>query len=161
MPLPLVLYSTNTRLAHMIAKSYYADLHYVWCSPFAGSFNAFDRIEPPSSSPLKIYRSLHDDVSGADLHSDKIRQNRNGLIRGASTKRQAGVIDEATERGIVATVERAETSLFQPWLYIIPYAAIQGIVKPAPLEQRAHPFSEEYIIEELPRARFDIVELPL
>ena len=114
MPLPLVLYSTNTRLAHMIAKSYYADLHYVWCSPFAGSFNAFDRIEPPSSSPLKIYRSLHDDVSGADLHSDKIRQNRNGLIRGASTKRQAGVIDEATERG-----------------------------------------------KELPRACFDIVELPL
>lgn len=145
----------------MIAKSYYGDMHYVWCSPFAGSFAAFDRIEPPSSSPLKIYRSLHEDVSGGDQHSDKIRQNRIGLIRGASAKRQAGVIDAATERGIVATVERAETLLFQPWLYIIPYAATEEIAKPVPLEQRAHPFSEEYIIEALPRACFDVVELPL
>lgn len=106
-------------------------------------------------------RCLHEEVSSADQHSDKIRQNRNGLIRGASAKRQAGVIDEATERGIVATVEGAETSFFKPWLYIIPYAAIQEIAKPVPLAQRAHPFSEEYIIDVLPRACFDVVELPL
>ena len=160
---PLILYSTNTRIAHMIAKHYYNDLHYVWCSPFSGSptQNVFDRVEPPSSSPLRIYRSLHDDVTAPDLHSDKISQNRSGLIRGASAKRQAGVIDEKTERAIVAVVERAEINFFQPWLYVIPYAAAAALAKPVPMEQRAHPFSEEYIIESLPRAFFDIVVLPL
>ena len=147
----------------MIAKHYYDDLHFVWCSPFSGSptQSAFDRVEPPSSSPLRIYRSLHDDVTALDLHSDKIRQNRSGLIRGASAKRQAGVIDETTERAIVAVIERAEVGFFQPWLYVIPYATVAGLAKPVPVEQRAHPFSQEYLVEKLPRACFDIVVLPL
>ena len=159
---PLILYSTNTRIAHMIAKHYYNNLHYAWCSPFSGSpiQNAFDRVEPPSSSPLRIYRSLHDDVTAPDLHSDKISQNRSGLIRGASAKRQAGVIDEDgagdRRRG------RASRDQFLSAVALCHTLRRGRCTREAGSVGTASPsVSEEYIIESLPRAFFDIVVLPL
>jgi hypothetical protein len=35
------------------------------------------------------------------------------------------------------------------------------MVVEVPVENRAHPLAQEYLIEQLPRDRFDVVEFPL
>ena len=77
----LVLYSTNTWLAHKVSKEYYDDFHFVWCSPYfsARSVSAYDYANPPSSSPGEIYDGLFADVAAGDRHSKKIEANRDGI----------------------------------------------------------------------------------
>lgn len=159
---PIVLYSTNTWIAYTITKVYYSDNHYVWCSPFPGphSIAQHDVTVPPSSSPIEIYRILHDDVKRGDYHSSKIVQNKLGLARGAESKKADGLIDDATQREIMTIIERAETRDFRPLFYIIPYSLVRRFVSRAPVENRAHPLSDEYIIPSLPRKCFDIIEFP-
>ena len=94
-PKPLVLYSTNTWLAYAISERFYRGIHYVWCTPHAG----------PSSVPS------HD---ATDRHSALIQQNRAGILRGAQSRRQQGVIGEPHEGEIRAVVSLAETRDFKP-----------------------------------------------
>ena len=158
---PLVLYSTNTWLAYMIAQRYYNSEHYVWCTPFFDpkSLTDLDSAVPPTSSPLDVYWRLHDEVSRRDRHSDKIKANRVGILRGANAKKQQGIIDENQEKQIVSIVDLASHEDFLPLLYIIPFSGVAHCVKePAP-EDKAHPLSAEYIIPTLPRRCFDVIEL--
>ncbi len=161
-PRPLLLYSTNSWLAYAISERYYAGLHYVWCTPYAGpgSRSRHDTTVPPTSSPLEIYRMLHEEVSRGDRHSAAIEQNCAGILRGARSRRQQGMIDAAQEAEIGAAVRLAETRDFKPLLFVIPFGGIRRRVREVPVEQRAHPLSAEYIIELLPRASFDIIEFP-
>jgi hypothetical protein len=163
MTAPLVLYSAQTLLAYRINQRYYAERHWVWCSPYrgAGTTPAVDAAVPPSSSPLEIYKSLYQDVKGGDGHSAKIEANRQGLVRGANAKLAAQAIDEAVAGEIAEVANLAEVADFRPLLYIIPYALVAKEVKVVPVGQRAHPLSEEFQIESLSRQHFDIIELPL
>lgn len=163
MPTPIVLYSTNTWLAYHIQKRFYGDVHYVWCSPFwsEGATPAIDATTPPSSSPQDIYRRYKADVVRNDGHSDPIERNRAGLRRGAAFRRDGGVINDAAHLEIEAIVGLSQIVAFRPLLYVIPFALVADLVKPAPVEKRANPLSEEYIIENLPRACFDVIELAL
>lgn len=115
-PKPLVLYSTNTWLAYAISERFYRGIHYVWCSPHAGpsSVPSHDATVPPSSSPLEIYRLLSQEVVRGDRHSALIQQNRAGILRGAQSRRQQGVIGEPHEGEIRAVVSLAETRDFKP-----------------------------------------------
>jgi hypothetical protein len=137
--------------------------HWVWCSPYRGrgSTAAFDSAVPPSSSPFEIYKTLYEDVRRGDQHSDKIKANREGLLRGANAKLEKRVIDLATAREIGAVVAAAQVVDFTPLLYVIPYGLVARQAKVVPVERRAHPLSDEYQIESLPRTRFDMIELPL
>jgi len=157
---PLILYSTNTWLAYMIAKKYYKDEHYVWCTPHFDPRRSGgrDSAVPPTSSPFEVYCSLAEEVARRDRHSKKIEENRAGILRGVNAKRQAGAINEIQEREIVSIVALADQGDFRPLMYIIPYSAIADQIREPPPEDKAHPLSAEYIIDSLPRACFDIIE---
>lgn len=161
MPPPLLLYSTNTWLAYVIAERYYMGEHYVWCTPHfdSRSLAAVDATTPPTSTPSEIYHSLDAEVRAGDRHSPKIQENKVGILRGATFKRSIETITEQQESDIAAIVERAETRDFKPILYVIPFQPIANLLQEVPVEKRAHPLSVEYVIERLPRGTFDILEL--
>jgi hypothetical protein len=157
---PLILYSVNTWLAYVVAERFYVQQHYVWCSPYyhAASVPEVDITTPPTSTPCDIYHNLEVEIRLGDRHSAKVADNRVGILRGATYKRTAGVISEAQEKDIAAIVERAETRDFRPLLYLIPYREVRGKLREAPVDKRAHPLSTEFIIEDLPRSSFDVIE---
>jgi hypothetical protein len=150
----LLLYSINSWLSYKIAEAYFQDVHYVWCSPF---FNA-TRINPPSSNPIDIYNNLRSDVDGKDRHSSKIEQIRAGIIKGANIKKNHGIITEEQEQEIIEIVNAAEIEDFRPLIYIIPTEKVEKIVKQVSVKYKADKFSQEYIIEELHKNMFDIID---
>ncbi len=54
---------------------------------------------------------------------------------------------------------RASINDFRPLIYVIPIDGIASLVNDVPIEDKAHPLAEEYIITELPRTAFDIIEV--
>jgi hypothetical protein len=56
----------------------------------------------------------------------------------------------------VATAQAAD---FMPLLYVIPYNAVTHLLREVPVSQRAHPLSEEFVIEALPGELFDVISL--
>jgi hypothetical protein len=157
---PLILYSTNTWLAYMISQRYYKTEHYVWCTPYFDPRRSGDRDSavPPTSSPFEVYCSLIEEVTRRDRHSKKIEENRAGILRGANAKRQSGVIDARQEKDIVSIVDRADSGDFRPLMYVIPYSEVIDRMREPPPEDKAHPLSQEYIIDRLPRELFDVIE---
>lgn len=156
-----LLYSVNTWLAYNLAIRYYGGLHYVWCSPIFSARNhpAVHATPPPTSCPSDIYHNLADEVRRRDGHSAKIVDNRSGLLTGARKKHSVGVITEVELHEIEAIVAAATCPDFRPLLYLIPFPLVSHLLKEVPVPQRAHPLSQEYIIEELPTALFDAIEL--
>lgn len=152
------LYSTNTLLALRIGRKYYEDIHYVYVTSDFGCESLSNKLyaNPPTSSPLKIYKNLQDEIEAGDLHSEKIDRNRIGLRKGVQAKRKAEVIDEQKEQEILKIIERAETRDFKPLLYIMSYKEVKHLLKPVPVEERAHPLADEYIIESLPGDLFEV-----
>lgn len=159
MPDPLILYSANTLLAYRINQEYYQQKHFVWCNPcFSATASSIDVQMPPSSMPCEICRTLHEDVSQQDLHSDRVKRNREEVLRGAKSKRAAGVVREDQFQEIERIIAGATLADFRPLLYIIPLHLVADRVQTVLPARRAHPFSREYIIEDLPRSGFDVVE---
>jgi hypothetical protein len=158
---PLILYSCATWLAYIINQRYYDGMHYVWCTPFFDPSSPFciDAAVPPTSSPREIYNNLFEEVSRRDKHSAKIAQNRVGILRGADVKLKHGVITASQRDDIAAIVESAELLDFKPLLLAIPYAQAASQAVKVPIKDRAHPLSEEFIIENLSRSKFDVFEL--
>lgn len=150
-----ILFSVNTVLAYRIAKTYFKNVHFVWC---AGKYE-YDNTQPASSNPIKVVQRYFEDVVSQDEHSALIRQNREGIIRGAMEKRRAGVITEDEEKLIVAMVKRASFDSFLPLLYVIPSNSVSDICAEVPISKKASPPSVEYLIEELPRESFEIINI--
>lgn len=160
MPDPLLLYSTNTWLAYMIAERYYSGEHYVWCTPYFDSRQISPRTTavPPTSSPAEIYQNLFEEVRRRDRHSSKIKENRIGILRGATIKEDQGVITDKQAQDIAAILDCAETSDFRPLIYVMPYAVVRARLAEVPVADRAHPLSVEYLIDRLPHEEFDVIE---
>jgi hypothetical protein len=159
---PLILYSTQSWLAYQISERFYGGRHWVWCSPFLGpsAVAPLDQTTRPSSSPLEIYRVLHDEVVRGDRQSTRVDQTRGGLRRGAASKRELGVIDDSELDKVGAIIDQAALNDFRPLLYVIPFSSVAGEALDVPISERAHVMSEEYRIESLRRASFDIIEFP-
>jgi hypothetical protein len=157
---PLVLYSANTWLAYMIAERFYDGAHFVWSTPYFGpeTVPSLQYAIPPSSSPGEIYRELFEAVNRGDRHSTKIRDNRFGILKGAKENEKAGIITIREAKEIAEIVAKAETLEFRPLLYVIPFHFVAKMVKEVPVKKRAHPFSVEFVIKQLPRKYFDIIE---
>ena len=153
---PKLLYSTNTLLAHRISRKYYGDVHYVYCTSDFGCSslsNSLD-VKPPTSSPLKIYRMLQEEVERGDLHSDKIDKNRIGLRKGVQAKFDARIVTDEDRQEILKVIERAEVREFKPLMYTMIYKEVKHLLTSIPVEDRAHPLANEYIIQCLPRNLF-------
>lgn len=156
---PLVLYSTNTLLAYRIGQKFYQELHYVWCNPFfRPPQSSLDVEMPPSSTPFDIYQTLRTDVGRRDRHSAKVGSSREGLRRGAKSRHEQGLISAETRSIIEGIIESAALDDFMPLLYVIPFHSVRENARHVEPSRAAHPFSQEYLIENLPRTRFDVVQ---
>jgi len=54
-------------------------------------------------------------------------------------------------------VNHADFKLWRPLVYVIPVADVSGRIETVPMDKCAG-FSEEYIIKDLKRSEFDIIE---
>jgi hypothetical protein len=114
---------------------------------------------PPSSTPGDIYRELREATSRGDKHNSKVAANKAGLLKGAVQKHKLGLIDDEQAQQIVSCVEASELIDFRPLLYVIPVTVeVSALLSEVPIQERAHPLSVEYLIENLPGDFFDIIE---
>jgi TIR domain len=158
--LPLLLYSVNTSLAFRINEQFYRQIHYSWCAPyFDMRRNQISGIgkSPPSSNPFEIYASFLRDARSGDLHSPLIKQNKAGILRGAQVRIEKGQITPEARHEIEQILDVTVASDYTPLIYVIPTHSIRNLIKKVDVSRRAHPFSPEFIIEDLPRSKFDII----
>jgi len=156
-----LIYSCSTWLSYNICQHFYGEMHYAWCSPcFDAEFllSPYNSI-PPSSNPRRIYWNLKRDVDAADLHSERIRQIRQGIEKGAAIRHSEGMIDHAEYGEIIEILERAQLSDYKPLMFVIPSRPVANMMVRVDSKGRAGLFSEEYIIKNLPRHLFDAFEL--
>jgi CheY-like chemotaxis protein len=157
----LWLYSVNTWLAYNIAQRFFGRQHYVWCTPDfdAESKPNYEATVPPSSCPKEIYRLLKEAVRRGDRHSDKIRSNAAGILRGAELHRAAGDITADQYEEIKQIIEHAETADFRPLLYVIRRDLVEDMLVKVPVGQKAAPLAPEFVIERLPWFLFQVLEI--
>jgi hypothetical protein len=156
-----ILYSTNSWLSYRIAEMFYSGKHFVWCTPFFDGDDTPGNLFsiPPSSTPKSIAERLSQDIRQGDRHSSKIDGIKNGIIRGATLKKDAGIISADNVYEITQIVEQSRLEDFRPLVYVIPIAAVKIHLQVVDVSLRAHPLSEEYIISDLDRSLFDIISI--
>lgn len=81
------------------------------------------------------------------------------MVAGARKNLGAGIITSDELREIEEIAAAADCGDFRPLLYVIPFQGVSHLLKEVPVLERAHPLSQEYIIEELPTELFDAIEL--
>ncbi|HEY6331292.1 MAG TPA: hypothetical protein VI756_18345 [Blastocatellia bacterium] len=113
---------------------------------------------PPSSNPADIYRQLKKDTEGRDSHSYKINEQKVSFVRLARQWFKANEITREQKEEIVYWVRTASFDLWRPLIYVIPYGPVKDRVKPVPANKCAG-LGPEYIIDDLKRTDFDIIEL--
>jgi hypothetical protein len=158
-----ILYSTNTRMKLLIAEKYRKDVHYAWCgdcfdSSKVGAYS-MQALTAPSSDPCAIYKQLSLDVQRSDKHSSKIKEQKLSLAKLAVDWKTKGEISTEDEEEIIYMMEHSDFSYWKPLLYVISRPSIDPArIKSVPIGSRAS-FGAEYIISDLQRGEFDIVEL--
>jgi hypothetical protein len=157
-----LLYSTNCFLKLLIQERYHGDVHYVWCSEafdskkLAGYTSA--AMVGASSDPASIMRELKRDVETNDLHSAKIESQRASFIARAMNDCTAGTITSDNRDDITYLSDKMPITYWRPLVYIIPMtSALTGRVTEVPAKSRAS-FGPEFIILDLHRSEFDIIE---
>lgn len=113
---------------------------------------------PPTSCPGAIYHQLDAEVRAGDRHSGKIKENRDGIRRGANAMLLGGMIDEDEHREIEQMVQNASVQEFRPLIYVIPTHLVSDRLGRVAVAERAHPLSVEFVIERLPRTSFDVID---
>jgi len=157
------LYSTNVFLKLLIQEQFRNDVHYVWCSE---SFNP-SKLNPysitsmiaPSSSPFDIYNDLKVALARNDRHNDKINNQKLSFKNLADMWEASGGITKDQRDEIYYMVENATNNEWKPLIYLIPRSIIDlSRLKIVPPAKRAS-FGMEYIVEDLKRDEFDLIEL--
>lgn len=161
MPPPL-LYSTNVFMKLLIQERFRDNIHYVWCSESfdSGSLPKYSLSSQvaPSSNPADIYRELKIAIQKKDQHCHKINEQKLSLKNLAVIWESTGEISTDDKEDIVYMVDNASFDDWRPLLYIIPTAPLELRIKVVPAHKRAS-FGPEYIITDLKRSEFDIIEL--
>ena len=161
MPGPL-LYSTNSLIKLLIHERYRHDEHYVWCSASFDSTTVASYTvgahTAPSSDPADIYRRLKDDCVRTDKHSAKISKSKALLAALAVKWSSSGLITPEQKEDIIYLVESADFSQWRPVIYIIPRQPVAARMVPVPAAECAS-FGPEYIIPDLKRFEFDVLEV--
>jgi hypothetical protein len=160
MPPHLLLYSTNTYLKFRIQDSYRGSF-FAWCSPFfdvrkLGSYSE-GAGQPSSSDPYAIYVDLRNAVEKADKHNVKIGGQKKTILGVAAKWTRDSLIAEEESQEIALRVSRASFKEWRPIIYVIPAAALGQRVKSVHFSKCAS-LEREYIIEDLRRQEFDIIE---
>ena len=111
-----------------------------------------------SSNPADIYRELRRDVNSKDKHSGKINAQKTSLKKLAVDWHAMGEISLAQRDDITYIVDYATFDDWRPIIYVIPRAPVASRLKLVPAHLRAG-IGDEFIIEDLQRSEFDIIEL--
>lgn len=141
-------------MAYKIAKLYYQDVHYVWCTTQFSS-----RKQPPTSNPATICRRYLEQIVWADRHADELKKNIAGILRGADAKLKAKIITAEAHKQIQEIVALAEYKDFLPVIYVVNSSKVKGRCLEVSLPERASDESVEYKIEALRREEFQIIFL--
>jgi len=144
----------------MISERYFGGEHYVWCTPYFDARHHATRSAnvAPTSNPAEVYQGLYQESKRGDRHSTKIKENKIGILRGATLKKDQGIITAKQKDDIAAILDRAESYDFRPLIYVIPYQVASSRLAEVPIADKAHPLSIEYIIDRLPHDEFDVIE---
>ncbi len=146
------LYSVGTQLAYKIAKRYYGNIHYVWCTT---EFNSAK--QPPTSNPATICKRYIEQIATGDRHTKEIRDNMAGILRGAKAKLNSGVINKQEYNEIRSIVSVAEYEAFFPILYIVESRKVKDKYKEVVVAERASDEAVEYKVENLQADEFEII----
>lgn len=146
------LYSVGTELAYKIAKRYYNNIHYVWCTT---EFNSLK--QPPTSNPATICKRYLEQITTGDRHTKEIENNMAGILRGAKAKFDSGVIDKTVYNKIRNYVSGADYEAFFPVLYIVESRKIRDRYIEVITKERAGDDAVEYKIEDLKVNEFRII----
>ena len=148
------LYSAGTLLAYTIAKEYYANTHYVWCTT---KFNSLQ--QPPTSNPATICRRFLEQIRTRDRHTQEIQNNIVGILNGAKKKFESGVITEEQYNAIKEIVAGASYSYeaFFPVLYIIESRKVKERCEEVPVIEKASDEAVEYRIRDLKEGEFELI----
>ena len=134
----------------------------MWCSPTfeAENLNKYQLGSgtPPTSNPASIYRDLQRAVAKSDEHNAKILSQKNSLMARAVEWCAAGHITEAKRDDLLTVVSMAQFPQWRPLLYVIPYSLVAGRVQEVPRTSKPS-MEPEYIVPDLKRHEFEIVEL--
>ena len=154
---PLILYSTNTKLALELNMSHYRGVHFVFCSPYFNPWD-FEIDNAQSSNPCELYYNFRAVAKSDDASSALVENNRVGLRAGIASKLREGVISDSTAKKLRRQVREAKPRDFAPRLFVIPYAKVAHLVTEMPLGGR-DVRSREYLIKRLPTPLFHVVSL--
>lgn len=153
-PKDFLLYSTGTALAYKIAKEYYNNIHYVWCTE---SFDAV--LQPGTSNPRTLCSRYLDQIIKRDRHATEINNNKAGILKGAQAKLKQRVITEEQHHEIKVKVAYANMEEFYPVIYLINKKAVKKRLKVVNPDDKASDTSIEYIITDLKRNEFEIIRI--
>lgn len=157
-----VLYSTNVFLKFLIQQRFRKDIHFVWCCEFFDSTRqpaySASSIVAPSSNPSDIYRQLKKEIEEKDRHSYKINEQKASLTNLAIKWESVGEIRKDEKDEIVFMVNNASFDDWRPLIYVIPRLPVEHRLKLVPIDRRAS-FGIEYIIDDLERTEFDVIEI--
>jgi hypothetical protein len=157
-----MLYSTNVFLKLILQEKYQRDLHYAWCSDHwdsqALSRYASSSQVAPSANPADIFREIKRDVDRGDLHSPKLAAQKASFIARAHEWEKARSITTTDREDIIYMVEHATSKDWRPLIYVVRREAVAKRLQAVPAHQRAG-IGDEYIIPDLARTEFDILEL--
>lgn len=146
------LYSIGTYLAYKIAKRYYGNVHYVWCTT---DFNSPQ--QPPTSNPATICKRYLEQIATGDRHTKEIDNNMAGILKGAKAKLDSGIINEKAYNEIRGIVSAAEYESFFPMLYIIESKKVKNRCKEVSIVDRASDDAVEYRVEDLKEDEFKVI----
>ncbi len=79
-------------------------------------------------------------------------------MTGATAHLTSGTIDVDDFARIKEIVEKADLSEFRPLIYLIPSDKINSKLKLVPVSDSANPLSTEYLICDLKKDEFDVIE---
>lgn len=115
-------------------------------------------VTAPSSDPCTIYKQLKIDTERADRHSAKITEQKLSLTKLAASWMADGSISSPEGEEIVYMAETADFRMWRPLLYVISRDKVANRIQEVPIAKRAS-LGMEYIIPDLKRDEFDIVEV--
>ncbi len=158
-----ILYSVNPYMKFYVNENYRAGIHYIWFSENydSGTLSPYvpGSMIPATSNPKDIYMDLKKAVEKTDTHNAKIKEQIAGLTALAIKWEKDGEITTIQKDDIIYMVN--EPKYFQYWrplLYMVPKALVQSRIKPVPMALCAG-LGNEYIVEDLRRDEFDVIEL--